>query len=146
MNVGGSGILAKSRSMYPQNLSFAFARSFIIDYFGYVWLYTQLSKFFFTFWCWLWKSTITSEQIELIKLQSSEDLKSNFLLCCILDFYKNHTLLFGWFLNLITHIQQVVCLFDTTNCCEQLLSKMKLATVKSLLVWHAPSVNLFIKT
>ena len=69
--------------------------------------------------------------MELIDIQCSEDLKSKFLACHILDFNKNHVPLFEWFPNYITHTQQVVSMFRIKFCCEQLFSKMKLA--KSML-------------
>ena len=70
-------------------------------------------------------------QIELLDLWCSEDLKSKFLACYILNFYKNHMFLSGWILIRITHTQQVVSMFGTTYCCKQLFSKMKHA--KSML-------------
>ena len=76
-------------------------------------------------------------QIKLIDLQCLEDLKSKFLVCHILDFYKNHMLPFGQFPNFIPHTQQVVNIFATTYCCEQLFSKMKHA--KSML--HSQLLN-----
>ena len=66
-------------------------------------------------------------QMEFIDLQCSEDLKSKFLACHILNFYKNHVFPPGQF----SHTQQLVRMFGSTYCYEQLFSKMKQA--KSML-------------
>ena len=63
--------------------------------------------------------------MELIDLQCSEDLKSKFFTYHILDFYKNHMLSSGWFINLISCTQQEVSMFSTTVTSQQLFSKMK---------------------
>ena len=52
--------------------------------------------------------------MELIDLQSSQDLEFNFLACHILEFYKNHLVLSRWFSNLIHHTQQVGSMFGAT--------------------------------
>ena len=54
---------------------------------------------------------------------STEDLKSKFLSCPILDFYWNHVLPSRQFLNLITHTQLVGNIFGTTYLCEKLFLK-----------------------
>ena len=51
-------------------------------------------------------------------------LKSKFLAYHIFNFCKNHMLASGWLSNFITHTQQVVIIFYTTYCYEQLF-KMK---------------------
>ena len=67
--------------------------------------------------------------MEFIDLHCSEDFMSKFLAGNILDFYKNHMLPSGRFLNLITRTQQVVGMFGTTYDCERLFSKMNYASV-----------------
>ena len=62
--------------------------------------------------------------MEFIDLQCSEDLKSKFLTCHILNFCKNHMLLSIAYSDLITHTQQIVSMFDFKYCCEQ-FSKIK---------------------
>ena len=61
-------------------------------------------------------------QIELNDLQCSEDLKSKFLACHILIFYKKKTnpcvVPSGQLSNLVTHTQQVGSMFGTTYFCE----------------------------
>ena len=64
-------------------------------------------------------------QMELIDLQCSEDFKSKFLACHILNFYKSHVRLFGLFSKLITHTQEVINIFGTKYRCEKLSFKMK---------------------
>ena len=68
-------------------------------------------------------------QMELIDFQSSKDLKSKFLTCHILIFYKNHMLLSKWLSTLVTHTQQVVSMFRIILSCEHLFSKMKHAKI-----------------
>ena len=69
-------------------------------------------------------------QMELFDLQCSENLKSKFLAWYILNFYRNHMLLSGGYLIIITHIQQVSYKFGTKYFCEQLFSRMKHAKSK----------------
>ena len=60
-----------------------------------------------------------------LNLHWSEDLKSKFLACHILNFYMNLIIPLGWFPNIIIHTQQVMKMFDTAYSYEQLFSKMK---------------------
>ena len=81
-------------------------------------------------------------QVELIDLQYSQDLKSKFFVCHILDINKNHGLPpFGWFPNFITDTQQVVSMFGTTYCYEKLFTKMKHS--KSMLHLQLSNYRLF---
>ena len=61
-------------------------------------------------------------KVVLIDLPCWEDLNSKFVACHILDFFKNHELPSGRYLKFITHTQQVVSMFGTIYCYEQLFS------------------------
>ena len=69
-----------------------------------------------------WRSTIT---IANRTHWSSVFRKSKFLAYHILNFYKNHILPSRQFSNLITLTLQVVSMFGTTYCCEELFLIMK---------------------
>ena len=67
-------------------------------------------------------------QMELIELQSSMDLKAQFLAKDLKNFYKSlprHT-----YPNLVKHSRKYIALFGSTYNCEQFFSKMKNAKCK----------------
>jgi hypothetical protein len=63
-------------------------------------------------------------QMELIELQSREEIKSKFLTVFLLEFYKLY-LLENNFPQLYRHAICISALFGSTYVCEQLFSKMK---------------------
>ena len=76
-----------------------------------------------------------------IELQCSENSNSKFLDCHILNFYEKYVLPTGQLPTLINHTQQVVSIFDSRYCCEQLYSKIK--HVKSMLYLQLSNHHLF---
>ena len=113
--------------------------------------FASIFKIFFTLFHVDYEEIQFQLQIELINLQWTKDFKCTFLACYILDFYKNNMLSSGRLPNHITHTQQVVSIFGTTYCSEQLFSKLKhiksyaaFSIVKSSLFRLVSSVNFFI--
>ena len=62
-------------------------------------------------------------QLELIDLQSDNDMKRVFGKNNLVSFYKNYVR--GKHLNLAEHALKIISLFVSTYCCEQFFSKMK---------------------
>ena len=62
-------------------------------------------------------------QLELIDLQSDNDMKRAFDENDWVNFYKNYV--WGKHQNLVDHALKTISLFGSTYCCEQFFSKMK---------------------
>ena len=69
-------------------------------------------------------------QLELVDLQSNQELKAKYNDVPLMDFYKMY-LSPTEFPNLIKHGKMTACLFGSTYICEQLLSQMKLVKTKN---------------
>ena len=108
-------------------------------------------NFLFALWCWLWAKLSLQFLMELIGLNCTEDLKSKFLACHFLNFYKNHILPSGWIPNLILpypadseHVWRYIPLWVVVLQTEACQKYTVFTTAKSSLVSHAPFINLFI--
>ena len=62
-------------------------------------------------------------QLELIDLQSGNDMKRDFDENDLVNFYKNYVR--GKHQNLVNHALKTISLFGSTYCCKQFFSKMK---------------------
>ena len=103
----------------------------------FVWLFIQLSKFSFCFWCWFWRRTMTTA--DGTHWSSIFDIQVSCL---------QHPIKIMWdYLDVITYTQQLVNMFGTSYYCEQneaCQDYTAFTTLKSSLVWSALSVNLFL--
>ena len=71
-------------------------------------------------------------QMELIELQADINTKSKYSENNLVNFYKLDVC--EKFSNLSHHAKRMASLFDSTYCCEQLFSKMKLTRCRSHLI------------
>ncbi|KAK0148945.1 General transcription factor II-I repeat domain-containing protein 2A [Merluccius polli] len=68
-------------------------------------------------------------QLEMIDLQSNDELKAKFNSVPLLEFYKLYVTSKD-FPNLRRHAQRFAAVFGTTYCCEQFFSKLTLAKTR----------------
>lgn len=66
-----------------------------------------------------------SLQMELVELQSSDELRGKFRASSPPSFFRDIVIPTGSYPNYASHVQRIVAMFGSTYCCEQLFSKMK---------------------
>ena len=76
------------------------------------------------------ESAPSKVQMELVDLQCSDELKSRFAAFSHADFWRKHILPTKRFPGLVDNTLRTVAAFDSTYCCEQLFSRMKLTKSK----------------
>ena len=64
-----------------------------------------------------------SLQMELVELQSSDELRGKFRTSSPLPFFRDVIIPTGGYPNYISHVQRIAAMFGSTYCCEQLFSK-----------------------
>ena len=94
------------------------------------------------------ESAPSEVQMEPVDLQCSNELKSHFAAVGHADFWRKHILLTKHFPGLVDNAMRTVAAFDSTYCCEQLFSRMKLTESKSsdVLLLSVSSVTLDISS